>query len=83
MSKNNNQQEYHRNLNELAYAISRRFRRPITTMLGLVELMRLRLLKDEEQDLMIKSFQACLDELDKFSKELNLLIHRERKRVDE
>ena len=81
MLSKENHQEYQKALNELAYSISHRFRRTISTMLGLVELMRLGLLKNEEHDLTIRSFKTCLDELDKFSRELNLLVHRERERT--
>ncbi|PZR05599.1 MAG: hypothetical protein DI539_24940 [Flavobacterium psychrophilum] len=81
MLNKDNHQEYQQALNDLAYSVSHRFRRPISTMLGLVELMRLGLLKEEEHELTINSFKTCLDELDKFSRELNLLIYRERERT--
>jgi signal transduction histidine kinase len=64
-------------LNNLAYLTSHRIRRPIATMSGLIELMRLNLLGKQEHEKAISDFKICLDELDHYSRELGDLIHNE------
>lgn len=69
--------DYQKALNALAFSISHRFRRPIATMLGLLELIRLDLLNGDEHPQAIRDFKTCLDELDRYTRELSCLIHRE------
>lgn len=74
-------EDYQKALNHLAFSISHRFRRPIATMLGLLELIRLDLLKEHEHEQAIVDFRTCLDELDRYTRELGCLIHREQIKI--
>lgn len=70
-------EKYQQTLNRLAFQVSHRFRKPISTMLGLICLIERDLLSAEECQRTFQTFKTCLDDLDKSSRELVTFIHEE------
>jgi len=69
--------DYKKVLDQLAHIVSHQVRKPIGTMSGIINLMQLDLLTEEEYKQSINTLNACLQELDRCSRELGELIHAE------
>ena len=67
-------------LDQLAHIVSHEVRKPIGTMSGIINLMQLGLLSEEEYKQSINTLYSCLQELDKCSRELGELIYAEQRK---
>lgn len=68
---------YHQVLDSLAHTVSHRLRKHVCTMLGLINLIKMESFNKSDCPQLLHQFQHCLDELDKYLREMGHVIHCE------
>jgi len=66
---------YIRDLEHIAFMTSHNVRGPISTMLGLLELMRLNAIHTERWEEIVGSFRKCIVDLDTYTREMGAFIY--------
>lgn len=67
---------YIRDLEHIAFMTSHNVRGPISTMLGLVELMRLNAIHTEQWGQVVDNFRKCIVDLDTYTREMGAFIYK-------
>jgi signal transduction histidine kinase len=65
-------------LEDLTFRISHRVKAPIATMLGLLELIRIDAIREDEIAGVCLHFQGCVDELYRNSRELAAIVRQQK-----
>lgn len=68
--------KYIEDLERIAFMTSHNVRSPIATMLGLVELLRLNAIHTDQWGSVFTSFDKCINDLDRYTKELGVFINQ-------
>ena len=66
-----------RKIKQVSFTISHRIRGPITTLMGLLDLLKVASLSDEERDVIFLHIHNTVDELDKISRHLSDYLNGE------
>jgi PAS domain S-box-containing protein len=69
--------DYIEALERIAFMTSHRVRSPISTMQGLLELLRMDAIDTDQWDLVRHALKRCVDDLDKYSRELGDFIYHQ------